>query len=144
MDTDENSANFYNLNEASFPLVLKAPNNERHEIASWQDFAEFLDRRPAGVSALAHLRRFHVEGERKPISFSSLLSPLIYPYVVAYTQAIAKYQRGFLFAGGFEDQPNVLLQAFALIEGEVARMEQAQIKLMRRNQKEAAERARHG
>lgn len=138
MDSEELPEKFADLNAQEFPFILYAANNERHQIDSWETLNEFIETRPRGCSELAYLRRYRIEGDNRPLAFGSMLSPLIAPYLFMYFKATAKYQHGHLFAGDAQDQPNVLMEAFAMIEGQFNKQEQNRIRLARRQQKEAA------
>lgn len=79
-----------------------------------------------------------MEPENKFISLGSLFSEEVAIYFHYYKIATAKWNFGYLFAGGYDEQPAIIYEAFRHIDSIYAELERKQNQKMIRERNEQA------
>lgn len=121
-DSDENPERVTALSDELFPFTLKRGGSSLSVlIRNWDDVCRFaFEGDETGESMLGRFRSWYVRETGKPAALSSLTAPEIQPYLTMHGLACAKFNHAPVLPGTLQDYPQVLVEAFALIESEVA------------------------
>lgn len=120
LDSKEDEARVFRINETSLPISVKSP-ARRYYIETWSEFSDMLLDVTPGLSLIEHVRTLTVrDGQKwKPISLESLaFIPDVAMFLIDYSRATSDYVKGYLFDGELSDQPNIYYgigQAFSVI-----------------------------